>query len=673
MFIFIYFSKPTSLTKFVYNLEDVKFSIRDISGISRKPFEDLVVVVVDEKSINRFGRWPWDRKITGELIERLKEAKVVGLDIVFSEQSSPESDKALMLAINRAGNVVSGFFFRDYATQTVTEELIDLLEDCSLPRYRVFSDKVGIPEYSYIESNIPGILERALSCAFFNIKPDVDGIYRHYPTVYIFEGMLFPSLAIQLVRFYFDREIDLELDELGVRKLTIGEITIDRNYIRLNFYRDINTVSAVDVLDGKVDPSFFKDRIVIVGITEMGIYDVRPTPIDPLTPGVFLHYTAVSNIINGDFIKESPLYDLIFTVTVMLLVFFAGSVRRLKYRLSLYIPVITLPFILPSILFIYENIWILTVYPFLFSFVYVIILEMYQFFKTDLQTRELKRAFSKYLSPDVVEQIVRNPEKLGLGGEEKEITVLFADIRDFTQITEKLTPKQVAKLLNVYFDDFTKIILNNRGLLDKYIGDAVMAVFNAPVAVPDHPDRACRTALDLVDRLDKINEKLEKLDLPPIRIGIGINTGKAIIGNLGSSLRFEYTAIGDTVNLASRLEGLNRIYGTEIILSQYTVERVRSEFLFRKLDRVRVKGKEQPVYVYQLMKKNERNENIKALYEEALSYYFNTEFNLAVEIFKELWERYQDFPSKVLLERTLNLIKNPPGVNWKGIYEVKEK
>ncbi|WP_457622482.1 adenylate/guanylate cyclase domain-containing protein, partial [Persephonella sp.] len=497
--------------------------------------------------------------------------------------------------------------------------------------------------------------------------------YRHYPTVYIFEGMLFPSLAIQLVRFYFDREIDLELDELGVRKLTIGEITIDRNYIRLNFYRDINTVSAVDILDGKVDPSFFKDRIVIVGITEMGIYDVRPTPIDPLTPGVFLHYTAVSNIINGDFIKESPLYDLIFTVTIMLLVFFAGSVRRLKYRLSLYIPVITLPFILPSILFIYENIWILTVYPFLFSFVYVIILEMYQFFKTDLQTRELKRAFSKYLSPDVVEQIVRNPEKLGLGGEEKEITVLFADIRDFTQITEKLTPKQVAKLLNVYFDDFTKIILNNRGLLDKYIGDAVMAVFNAPVTVPDHPDRACRTALDLVDRLDKINEKLEKLDLPPIRIGIGINTGKAIIGNLGSSLRFEYTAIGDTVNLASRLEGLNRIYGTEIILSQYTVEKVRSEFLFRKLDRVRVKGKEQPVYVYQLMKKNERNENIKALYEEALSYYFNTEFNLAVEIFKELWERYQDFPSKVLLERTLNLIKNPPGVNWKGIYEVKEK
>ncbi|ACO04830.1 MAG TPA: adenylate/guanylate cyclase domain-containing protein [Persephonella sp.] len=673
LFLFVYFSKPSSITKFVYNLEDIKFYIKSVLGADHKPFDDLVVVAIDEKSINRFGRWPWDRKVTADLINRLKEAKVVGLDIVFSEKSNPESDRALFDSIGKNGNVISGFFFRDYATQTVTEEVIDFLEDCSLPRYRVLSESVGIPEFSYIESNIPQILENSLSCAFFNIKPDVDGIYRHYPTVYLFEGMIFPSLALQLVRFYLDREIYLEIDQLGVKKLNIGDITLSENYIRLNFYKDIKTVSAVDILEGGIDPSFFKDRIVIVGITEMGVYDIRPTPVDPLMPGVFLHYVAVSNLLKGDFLRESAIYDITFTVVLLLSVFTVGYIKKLKYRMPLYASVLFIPFLVPSLLFIYKNVWIVTVYPFIFSFLYIIALEIYQFFRVDLQTRELKRAFSKYLSPDVVEQIVKDPESLGLGGEEKEITVLFADIRDFTVITEKLSPHQVAKLLNIYFDSMTKIILENKGLLDKYIGDAIMAVFNAPLTVPDHSDKACKTALDMVKRLDQVNRNLEKQNLPHLKIGIGINTGRAIIGNLGSSLRFEYTAIGDTVNLASRLEGLNRIYGTDIIVSQFTVSKVKSDFLFRKLDRVRVKGKEEAVEIYQLMEKSERNKNIKILYEKALEHYFNTEFSTAQEIFKKLWVEYEDYPSKILLERSEYYIKNPPEEGWEGIYEFKEK
>ncbi len=673
LFLFVYFTKPASVVKFVYNLEDIKFYTKQITGIDHKPFEDIVVVSIDEESINRFGRWPWDRKITAELLIKLKEAKVVGLDIVFSERSSYESDKALFSSINEAGNVISGFFFRDYATQTVNEKIIDFLEDCSLPRYEVLSEKIGIPEFSFIESNIPQILENSLSCAFFNIKPDADGIYRHYPTVYIFEGMLFPSLALQLVRFYLDKEIYLEIDELGVKKLTIGDINLNKNYIRLNFYKDIKSVSAVEVIEGKIDPSFFKNKIVIIGITEMGVYDIRPTPVDPLMPGVFLHYIAVSNIINGDFLRDSDIYDISFTVALLGLIFFVGNIKKLKYRMTVYSAVLSIPFIIPSFLFIFENIWVMTVYPFVFSFIYIISLEIYQFFKIDLQTRELKRAFSKYLSPDVVEQIVKNPENLGLGGKEEEITVLFADIRDFTLITEKLDPHQVAKLLNIYFDSMTKIILENKGLLDKYIGDAIMAVFNVPLTVPDHPDKACKTALEMIKDLKNVNKILKKQKLPPLKIGIGINTGNAVVGNLGSSLRFEYTAIGDTVNLASRLEGLNRIYGTSIIVSQFTVEKVKTDFLFRKLDRVKVKGKEKPVLIYQLMEKSDKNLFIKKLYEEAVELYFNTDFGKAEKIFRELWERYKDYPSKLLLERTAYYINNPPGRGWEGIYEFKEK
>ncbi|WP_456402633.1 CHASE2 domain-containing protein [Persephonella sp.] len=673
LFLFFYVFKPPAVVKFVNNLEDVKFSLKNLFGVYSEPFNDLVVVSVDEKSINEFGRWPWDRKITGELIKKLHYSKVVGLDIVFSEKSNKDSDKFLSDVIYQNGNVVSGFFFRDHATQQISDEIIDLLEDCSITRYKLKSEYVGLPEFYYIESNIPEILESSISCAFFNIKPDLDGIYRHYPTVFIFEGMLFPSLAVQLIKFYLDKEIILELDRFGIKKLQIGDINIRENYIRLNFYENVNSVSASDVLNGLIPEEFFKDKIVLIGITEMGVYDVRPTPVDPLMPGVFLHYTAVSNILNGDFIRSSKTFDILFTFAVLMVVFILSFIKKLKYRMPFHLIVLSIPFVIPLYFFIEEKLWLVTVYPFMFSFLYIIILEIVQYFRVDSQTRELKYAFSKYLSPDIVEQIVKNPEKLGLGGEEKEITVLFADIRNFTAITEKLNSHEIAKLLNIYFDGMTEVVLKNKGLLDKYIGDAVMAVFNAPINLPDHPDKGCETALEMIKKLSNINKKLKKENLPQINIGIGINTGSAVIGNLGSSIRFEYTAVGDTVNLASRLESLNRIYGTDIIVSEFTVNKCKKKFLFRKLDKVIVKGKELPVEIYELMEYNKRNLELKSLYEQALKYYFNTEFEKAMEIFKELKEKFNDKPSEILYQRCMNFCKNPPDVSWDGVYEFYEK
>ncbi len=673
LFLFFYVFKPPAVVKFVNNLEDVKFSLKNLFGVYSEPFNDLVVVSVDEKSINEFGRWPWDRKITGELIKKLHYSKVVGLDIVFSEKSNKDSDKFLSDVIYQNGNVVSGFFFRDHATQQISDEIIDLLEDCSITRYKLKSEYVGLPEFYYIESNIPEILESSISCAFFNIKPDLDGIYRHYPTVFIFEGMLFPSLAVQLIKFYLDKEIILELDRFGIKKLQIGDINIRENYIRLNFYENVNSVSASDVLNGLIPEEFFKGKIVLIGITEMGVYDVRPTPVDPLMPGVFLHYTAVSNILNGDFIRSSKTFDILFTFAVLMVVFILSFIKKLKYRMPFHLIVLSIPFVIPLYFFIEEKLWLVTVYPFMFSFLYIIILEIVQYFRVDSQTRELKYAFSKYLSPDIVEQIVKNPEKLGLGGEEKEITVLFADIRNFTAITEKLNSHEIAKLLNIYFDGMTEVVLKNKGLLDKYIGDAVMAVFNAPINLPDHPDKGCETALEMIKKLSNINKKLKKENLPQINIGIGINTGSAVIGNLGSSIRFEYTAVGDTVNLASRLESLNRIYGTDIIVSEFTVNKCKKKFLFRKLDKVIVKGKELPVEIYELMEYNKRNLELKSLYEQALKYYFNTEFEKALDIFKELKEKFNDKPSEILYQRCMNYCKNPPDVSWDGVYEFYEK
>jgi len=671
-FIFLYVSKPVYVEKLVNSIEDIKFSVKDIFNFYKKPNPNIVVVAIDEKSVNYFGRWPWDRKIIGDLIKNLKSAKVVGLDIVFSEKTNPESDNYLANAIKEAGNVITGFFFRTEATQTQTEEIIDYLENCSITRYKVLSLDIGLPEFPYVESNIPEILSSSLSCAFFNIEPDADGIYRHYPVAYMFEGMIFPSLAVQLYKFYKNQDIYVEIDSSGIKTAKIGKLSLKDNYVRMNFYKNVKTISAYDVIKGNVDKEYIKDKIVLVGATEMGVFDVRPTPIDPLMPGVYLHYTFLSNLLNNEFLRFFHTYNISFFVLLLFFVYVVSYIRKIKYRFFGYLLLLISPFIVSSYFFIEKNVWLVSAYPFIFSFVYILGIEIYQYFVVEAKSRKIREAFSKYVSPKIVDEIAKNPDKLKLGGVSKEITVLFSDIKDFTSITEKLSPKQVAKLLNIYLEEMTEVILKNDGMVDKYIGDSVMALFNAVIDQQNHPDKACKTALEMIKSLKSINKKLDKEKLPFIDMGIGINTGNAIVGNLGSSFKFEYTAVGDTINLASRLEGLTRVYRVKILVSQFTKEKTTKEFLFRLIDKVKVKGKKEAVIIYHLMDRDENNMKIKTLYEKAIEHYFNKEFKEAMEIFKKLWSKYEDYPSYLLLERCKEFMKNIPE-NWDGSYEFKAK
>ena len=293
-------------------------------------------------------------------------------------------------------------------------------------------------------------------------------------------------------------------------------------------------------------------------------------------------------------------------------------------------------------------------------------------YKESQDKKMIKEAFKYYLSPAVIEELIKNPEKLKLGGEKKELTVFFSDIRGFTTLSEKLKPEELVRLLNFYLTEMTKIIMDNRGLVDKYIGDAIMAFWGAPIYDPNHANYACKTALLLVQKLQKVNKKLKKMGLPEIRVGAGLNTGYMVVGNIGSNQRFDYTVMGDAVNLGSRLEGLTKQYGVSVIVSEFTYRYVKNDFVFRKLDFVRVKGKNEPITIYELVGfKNEvsssRINKIKE-FEKALNLYKEGMFDKA----KALFIKIGDNPSKAFLNRCDELIASKPK-DWQGIYTMKTK
>ncbi|MCA1933770.1 MAG: adenylate/guanylate cyclase domain-containing protein [Calditerrivibrio sp.] len=661
--------------KIANTVNDSKFKIRKFIGVEHKPDKRVVIVDIDEESINRIGRWPWDRKKIAELIEKLNMAGVVGLDIVFSEPSNRESDNILAETIMNNNNVILGYFFRDTATEDIDGENFEKIAEFSIFRVKMESKSTHIREFNYIESNIPEINESALASAFFSIEPDVDGLYRNYPLGYLYKGVLLPPMGIQLLRFYLNKDIEVILNEKGFKEFRLGNILLkDRNYLRLNYYDNVEYVSAYSILSGKVKPEYFKDKIVIVGITEVGVFDLRPTPIDPVTPGVSLHYTLVSNILKSDYLSDKKLLDIVIIVILPFIALGIAFVKRIYIRVFLYIIVASIVIALSNFLFAFKYIWLSEFYHLTSLFLSAIILEAILFLITDQKSAMIKKAFSTYVSPEVVEIMLKDPDKLKLGGENREITVIFTDIRGFTTLSEKLKSEEVVYMLNQLNTPLTNIIIENGGMLDKYIGDAIMAIFNAPVDIDRHPDRACRSALAMYQTVEKLSEKFQSEGLPPVKIGIGVNTGEATVGNIGSDVRFDYTAIGDCVNLSSRLESLNKYYKTHIIVSETTKSKLSEPFLMRQIDKVVVKGKTEPVGIYELLQDNEKNKAMVKDFEIAYGEYLSGNFEVAKEKFKNLLEIYSDGLSEVYLKRCEELMKSDiDKSSWNGVYIAKEK
>jgi len=645
---------------FSLKFNDINFELQQ-----KELNKDIVFVAVDEPSVNKYGRWPWDREILAKGIDSLIEADVVLMDMIFSEPTLQSKDDALAQSIAGLNSSVCGFFLRNNSTQEISDEELNLLSDSALDLLQTQIAQHKKPQFAsapYSEINILPILEAcSLSGSFSTVRASDDKL-RSYPISMYFQNILYPSLAIQGLRLKFNEDIQRVDDS----HLKIGERIIalnDEGLVRLNFYdiKQYNIVSFLDVVTGKIPPEYFEGKIVILGITEVGAGDIVSTPIGSI-PGPLLHYTFISNLLENHLIVEpkhiTSILILLMVVLPLILVFIF---KKILHRAILNIIIYLLIYAYIRYLFVTEMIYIDLFYPLLSVIISMAVIEAIAFNIQEKSSKFMKETFSSYLSGDLLNQLIENPDSLKLGGEKKELSILFSDIRGFTTISESMSPEKLITILNRYFTPMTQAVLENGGMLDKYIGDAVMAFFNAPVDVKEHADASCLCALEMIEKLDNLNVELESEGILPIRIGIGLNTAEVIVGNIGSDAKKEYTVIGDGVNLASRVEGLTKNYGVQILITEFTVTKLNIDLVYREIEPVQVKGKDKAVVLFELMPTTQESKNIKYLYDEALQSYKDGKFEIADALFTDLIDKYDDNPSKYFLPLVKD--KHPWGIH----------
>jgi adenylate cyclase len=534
---------------------------------------------------------------------------------------------------------------------------------------------------------------------FFNVEPDADGVVRHSLLVLPYgrsknpdDWDLYGSLDVQAVRLFQglpDQQMVLDFSETGVTALEFGPTHIIRpdafGRMMINYEGDVTTypyVSIADVVRRKFPAGTFKGKIVLVGASATGIGDLRSTPFGGINyPGVEIHANVIDNILNRHFLLRGANQ----IALDLLLIFLFGVPLGLWLALAqprsmLFALFLLVPFGVGVWFAFLHGWWLNFIVPSGTLATNVGFVAMYRALVEEKEKRRVRGAFQQYLSPEVIRRLLQNPELVK--PRKTEITVMFSDVRGFTSISERLDAQELAALLNEYLTGMTQIVFRHSGTLDKYIGDSVMAFWGAPFENPNHATEGCRAALDMIACLKEMQRKWKWEGRPELDIGIGICTGVASVGNLGSELRHEYTALGDTVNLASRLEGLNKEYGTHILLSDTTYAAVEDPFLvFRELDLIRVKGKLQPVTLYELVAARGTPEGDAPDLEERLELfaqgracYRERRWQDAQIVFERLLERWpEDGPARMYMNRCKEYLVAGPEENWDGVYVMTHK
>ncbi len=592
-----------------------------LRALPSAPPRFVTIAAIDEASLAKIGRWPWSRTTFAALAERLDQlgAKVIAFDLFFPERESPRADAQFARAISATKKVVLGTVFIDNDTE------IRYLGPAGLAAARlaiapqaiadVRSSAQGEPVFKRPEPygvlvNILELQGGAAYAGHIDVPPDPDGVVRRAPLIRRFDGRYYPAIDVQVARTYLEAEVPaLELASYGIAGLKLGEhsIPLDEEGRLLVRHRRPGSFAAVpiaDILEGRADAALLKGRVVLVGNTATGIGDVRVTPFGATLPGVEVRASIIESLLQGDALQR-PEWMMVVDAAAMALIALVLIVLLPRLGVSgggvLAAALLGGYVALAIYLFETQGLWLNLVYPTLLVALLFATATLVEYFFTFSEKRYLKVAFQHYVPPAVVEDLVADAGKLQLGGEKRELTVLFSDIRGFTTLSEAMAPEDLVKLMNEYFTVMTEKVFEHRGSLDKYIGDAIMAVFGAPLPEPQHAALACRAALDMVRTLKTFQDTLRRRGLPAIDIGVGINTGPMVVGNMGSKSRFNYTVVGDAVNLASRIEHLNKEYGTNVLVSEYTYLPVKDEFpLAREVDRVRVRGRAQPVHLFEL-------------------------------------------------------------------------
>lgn len=617
-----------SLMLFLGLFSNIQLKLSDNLYGGKTALDGIVIVAIDDDSLQEIGRWPWDRTVFAKTVENLNSSKAIGIDVAFFEDSAPEQDAAFGKALSE--KVVIPIEFTSFARENgriVGKRMLEPVKELS-------SAQTG----------------------YVNIVTDKDGVTRAVNMDVSSEHSAFAQV---LYKVYWRKDFEKNPSRFLVN--FVGSPGSFKYY------------SFADVYSERVDSNEFKDKLVLIGATSPDMHDdyFVPTSSGKAMPGVEIHANTLQTMINKDFLSEQGKWS---TILLMLAVSFLLALVIYRFRIAgatIAAPILVIGYLFFAIYMFEHGILMNLVYIPLAIVVTYTGETVYFYYSEKKERQKTRGAFSKYVAPAVVDELMKDPSKLKLGGARKEITVFFSDIRGFTTISEKLTPEKLVHVLNEYLTAMTDIVMKHAGVVDKYIGDAIMAFWGAPLVQPDHAEMACNTALDMMTKLGELQIKWAKEKFPEINIGIGLNTGHAVIGNMGSYERFDYTAMGDTINLGSRLEGLTKSYGVQIIVSESTKKAVKGKFVFRKLDLVRVKGKKKPITIFELVcRSNETHDADKIIsYETGLKFYLDKKWDKAIKEF----EKVNDFASKEFVKRCKEFKKNPPAKDWDGVWIMKSK
>jgi len=576
-----------------------------------------------------------------------------------------------------------------FSTQEVGGQTIEMLE----PVQDEAMNKLQVRPIVAALAPLPSIAAKSKGFGYFNAYPDPDGPIRRLWMVERKDDALYPSLSLSVAAKYFGgepRPIKGQLWPHTLDSITLSgtDVTIPTDMhgrLLINYYKApeeyFPTYSVADFIDGTVPPEMVKDKVILFGMTALGWFDLRPNPFSGATPGVYIHAQVVQNVLDGLHLERYFGFAMVEMMAYMLLGIllglfmprvpvWGGLLATIAFAFGLY---------WIDVLFVFSRgTWMLNVLPTLQVALTFVGVTVHGYLTEGKEKRKIRKAFQFYLTKSVVDEMLKDPTKLKLGGERKICTVLFSDIRGFTTISERLSPEELVHLLNSYLTPMTNLVFKYDGTLDKYMGDAIMAIFGAPIAYPNHATRACFAALDMMAELRVLQDQWRAQNLPNIDIGIGLNTGPMAVGNMGSDSRFDYTVMGDNVNLGSRLEGINKQYGTNIIISEFTLEAAKADVYVREMDSVRVKGKKEPVRIFELMGKGQPDAAAQAVidaFHQALALFKSQKWDDAVVLFEKIRTELKpnDFASGMYIERCAYMKDHPPGQDWDGVTTMKTK
>jgi len=699
------------------------FDLYQIAKPREPSARPVLIVDIDEASLNAVGQWPWPRTTVAKLIEKIAAggAAAIGLDIVFAEpdrtspqklaetleglseearaelRAAPNHDAVLAAMIARTRTVVGQSAYNPRKGDT--REKLEAKASFATLGQAPDPFLVGYPG---LLPNIPELEKAAQGRGMFTVLPDPDGVVRRVPVVMKAGGEILPSLNADMLRVATGQTTYvIKTGEAGVEAVILAGVSIptDGNaqlWIYFSPHDPERFVSATDVLAGKAAPQTFAGKLVLIGTSATGLFDVKSTPVEPVMPGVELHAQALENILSKTSLKR-PGYAIgaelclavLVSLAFIILVPILGAITVAMLGAAITAGVSGLAWYM----FTQQGVLLDVVYPLVAGLAVFATMVFVNYIREEAQRRQIRSAFSQYISPDLVEQLAQEPDRLVLGGETRELTILFSDVRGFTSISEsyKSNPQALTSLLNRLLTPLSHAVLESGGTIDKYMGDAIMAFWNAPLDNRSHAVNACAAALRMMENLDRVNAErkveCEQAGDPyvPLRIGVGINTGDCVVGNMGSDMRFDYSVLGDAVNLASRLEGQSENFGVPIILGSSTADLVHDRFAVLELDLLRVKGKTEPERVYSLIGPGELKDTqafteLSERMAQFLTAYRGRKWTEASKLLAAL-RKTDTSPLDASLSNLWDLYagrlrdfrKSPPPRNWDGVFTLQTK